>query len=387
MGPKKAHGVGDQAPKSDRVGRPGSVAPAALGPDLAPPLTLLTTPLGSPPSVDGLSHKPPLVTTSLYPGTAQSLIVTTAAFNRSLGVLSAIHATAALLEVAILNLKHRERLSFPEASRQVRRLPPYVNVSYARVLRSSSPCPSHLPPSHNRFRALDPDTLTAISSVPLSSVPKGPPHGSQSGVPLLSAQSVMSPVSSSSSPFDPPHPSPLSLGSPRQLSVWADVHRSPSCHRVVCPHSASPVEMLDSIVQYIVAGTPVSLSQKQKLGSSPSSSLVSKKASLSSSSPTSDSLAPSSPVSMAAPPAPAMEVSLAPTSLSVAALAEVCFSLSAPPPPPAVLDCPSQLSPPPPEPARPLLVCSPAPFPPSLLSLPMPPNPDWADPDLDPELL
>ncbi|XP_069159870.1 collagen alpha-2(I) chain-like [Procambarus clarkii] len=45
-----ARGVGDQALESDCAGRPGLVGPAALGPDLAPPLTLLTTPLSSPPS-------------------------------------------------------------------------------------------------------------------------------------------------------------------------------------------------------------------------------------------------------------------------------------------------------------------------------------------------
>ncbi|XP_069179977.1 uncharacterized protein [Procambarus clarkii] len=295
------------------------------------------------------------------------------------------------LEAAVLNLKHRERLSFPEARRQVRRLPPYTNISYARVLRSSSPRPSPLPQTLNRFRALDPDTPTAPSSVPLSSFPRGPPPGPLSGVPLLSTRSVMSPVSSSSSPSDPPsHPLPPSIGSPRRLSVQADVHRSPNGRRV-CSRSASPVETLESVARYVVAGTPVSLSQKRKPGSSPSSSPAGKKASLSSLAPTSGSVAPSPPVSVVAPPVPAMEVSLAPASLSVAALAGVRSPLSTPPLPTAVLDCSSPLSPPlpppPPDPARPPLICSPVSFPPSLLSLPMPPNPDFADPDPDPDIL
>ncbi|XP_069170839.1 uncharacterized protein [Procambarus clarkii] len=278
------------------------------------------------------------------------------------------------LEAAVLNLKHRERLSFPEARRQVRRLPPYANISYAHVLRSSSPRPSHLPQTHNRFRALDPDTPTAPSSVPMSFVPKDPPPGPLSGVHLLSTRSVLSPVSSSSSPSVPPsHPSPPSLASPRRLSVWADVHRSPNgCHG--CSRSTSPVEMLESVAQYVVAGTPVFLSQKRKPGSSLSSSLAGKKVSLSSSAPTSASLAPSPPISVVAPPVPAMEVSLAHASLSVAALAKVRSTLSTPPLPAAVIDCSPPLSPPL-DPARPPLVCSPASFPPSLLSLPMPPNP------------
>ncbi|XP_069183005.1 uncharacterized protein [Procambarus clarkii] len=295
------------------------------------------------------------------------------------------------LEAAVLNLKHRERLSFPEARRQVRRLPPYANISYARVLRSSSPRPSRLPQTHNRFQALDPDAPTAPSSVPLGSLPKDPPPGPLSGVPLPSTRSVVSSVSPSSSPSDPPsHPLPPSIGSPRRLSVRADVHRSPNGRRV-CSRSASPVETLESVARYVVAGTPVSLSQKRKPGSSPSSSPAGKKASLSSSAPPSGSVAPSTPVSVLAPPVPAMEVSLAPASLSVAALAGVLSSLSTPPLPAAVLDCSSPLSPPPPppppDPARPPLICSPVSFPPSLLSLPMPPNPDFADPDPDPDIL
>ncbi|XP_069182305.1 uncharacterized protein [Procambarus clarkii] len=97
----------------------------------------------------------------------------------------------------------------------------------------------------------------------------------------------------------------------------------------------------------------------------------------------------SGPISVVEPPVPALEVSLAPAYLSVAALAKVRSPVSAPPPPNVLvprLSPPPPPPPPPPDPARPPLVC-PAPFPPSLLSLPMTHNPDFADPDPNPELL
>ncbi|XP_069178718.1 uncharacterized protein [Procambarus clarkii] len=85
------------------------------------------------------------------------------------------------LEKAVLNLKHRVRLSFPEARRQVRRLTPFAGISYARVLRSTSPRPSRLPQSHNRFQALNPTTPTTSSLIPLPPVLDSLSPGSPSG--------------------------------------------------------------------------------------------------------------------------------------------------------------------------------------------------------------
>ncbi|XP_069159411.1 uncharacterized protein [Procambarus clarkii] len=290
------------------------------------------------------------------------------------------------LVATVLNLKHRDRLSFPEARRQVHRLPSFAGFSYASVVRSSSPRPSRLPQSHNHFHALDQDTPTTTSPVSHRSVPEGPSPGSLSRVPLLSTQSVMSPVCSFSSPTCPPSRHSPSLGSPRHLTVQADVHCSPGGHVVRSPgghvvrsRSSSPIETLESVAQYIAAGTPVSLSQKRKPGSSPFSSPVGKKASLFSSPPISDSIVPSLPALVVEPPVPTVGVSLAPSSVSVTALAEVrspSFCPSSSSSSSSYRSCPSTSG------------LSPHFFRSSFTQFThVPRNPDFADPDPDPVLL
>ncbi|XP_069165229.1 uncharacterized protein [Procambarus clarkii] len=254
------------------------------------------------------------------------------------------------LEEAVLNLKHRDRDLFLKRDAKFV-VSPLSRASPTLACCSTSPRPSRLSQSHNRFQALNQTTPTTTSPIPLPPVPDGLPLCSSSWISLLPTESAISPLSSSPSPPTVSSRAfPQSLDPPRHLSVQADIHHPPSNLRVVHSRCSSRGETIESVARYVVSGTPVSLRQKRKPGSSPSSP-AGKVVSLCSSPPSLCHYIPSHFSSRTS--VSDMEVSSSPDSLcccpSRDALPDFC-----PPPPPTVLACPLSVVPPPPPPPDPV---------------------------------